>query len=70
MDLNSIKWRLRMAAIVVVLTSGNLIRITEHTTIRAVEALSFLALGIAIGVLLVNFFLYFKFKKSISKSDN
>ena len=70
MDLNSIKWRLRMAAIVVVLTSGNLIRITEHSTIRAVEALSFLALGIAIGVLLVNFFLYFKFKKSISKSDN
>ena len=59
-----------MAAIVVVLTSGNLIRITEHSTIRAVEALSFLALGIAIGVLLVNFFLYFKFKKSISKSDN
>ena len=70
MDLVIIKKSLRMSVIVVILVSANLIRITEHSTIRAVEAVSFLALGTAIGVLLVNFFLYLKFKKSASENNN
>ena len=36
MDLVIIKKSLRMSVIVVILVSANLIRITEHSTIRAV----------------------------------
>ena len=64
MDPAQIKNSMRISAIVIIITVGNLIRISAYDNIRSVTALSFIAFGAAIGFFLVNFFQYRKLKKN------
>ena len=55
---------MRLAAIAMILCIGNVTGILQPGSIRAVEAVSFIALGMSIGVLLVNLFLYRRLKSN------
>ena len=56
MDPEQIKKSMRITAIVIIITIGNVVRISASDNIRTVTALSFITMGVAIGIFLVNFF--------------
>ena len=64
MDSLKVRRNIRLAAIAMILCIGNVTRILQPGSIRAVEAVSFIALGMSIGVLLVNLFLYRRLKSN------
>ena len=64
MDPLKIRRNIRLAAVALILCIGNITRI-QSADFRMVEALSYIALGMSLGVLMVNFFLYRKIKNNI-----
>ena len=64
MDPEQIKKSMRITAIVIIITIGNVVRISASDNIRTVTALSFITMGVAIGIFLVNFFQYLKLKRN------
>jgi len=64
MDTTRIKRSLLLSAFIVILTAGNFVRITENSNLRAVEVLTILVCGVAIGVFIVNLGLYLRHRKN------
>lgn len=58
-----IRRSMRLCAIAVLVTAISFINITKRSNIRAVEVLTILACGIAIGAFIVNLSLLIKLKK-------
>lgn len=54
-----IKRSLTVSAVIIAVLAGNVIRMSETMKIRAVEFLTILVLGAAIGVFLTHLFIYF-----------
>ena len=55
---------MRLAAIAIILCIGNITRLQPNSNVRVVEALTFIALGMAIGVLIANFVQYRSLKNN------
>ena len=63
MDPVKVKRSMRIAAIALILSIGNFTMLHDEN-IRAVTAITLVTIGMAAGVLLVNFFMYRKIKSS------
>ena len=57
-----IKRSLRISAVIVIVLAGNVIRMSETMKIRAVEFLTILVMGAALGVFLTHLFIYLGIK--------
>jgi hypothetical protein len=63
MDLKRLQRSIRFLAIAILISAGSTMRVMEHSTIRAIEFCSTLALGMVAGAFIFSVVLYFRLRK-------